>query len=76
MANNADSGEIARDDLSLLKYVLFATRILNFTKFPAGRKMEWSNFQHGRVDFVKFGSERVRQHCVHHAIYPLSHTTS
>ena len=28
--------------------------------FLLERKMEWSNFQHGRIDFVKFDNERVR----------------
>ena len=28
----------------------------NSTKFHDGRWMEWSNIQHGRVDFVKFGN--------------------
>ena len=47
-------------ELSLPKYALFATYTLHFTKHSVGRNMEWSNFQHGRVDFVKFGSESVK----------------
>ena len=43
-----------------LKYTLFAILTLNSSKFPVSRKMEWSNFQHGRVEFVKFGMERLK----------------
>ena len=58
-ANIADSGETVHNEQSLLKSTLFATYTLNFTKFPVAGKMVWSNFQHERVDFVKFSSEGV-----------------
>ena len=33
---------------------------LPLTKCPDVRKMEWFNFQNGRVDFEKFANERVK----------------
>ena len=45
-----------RNELYVLKPALFATKALDLTKFHVKRKIEWFNFQHGRVDFVEFGS--------------------
>ena len=54
---NADSGETTRHGhlycLPLSNYI--------FNTILVGQKMEWSTFQHGRVDFVKFGSERINR---------------
>ena len=60
-AKNADTCETARTEVSLLKSALFTTSTLNLTKFPMELNMELSNFQHGRVDFLKIGSERVNR---------------
>ena len=53
-ANNAASSETIRNALPPLDSALFTTFTLSFTKFPVGREMERSYFQHGIVDFVKY----------------------
>ena len=53
------NGYLFERRVSLLNSALFVTSALNFTKFPVGREMEWFNLQHRKVDFVKFGIEKV-----------------
>ena len=60
VANNEYSCETARNELSHMKYELFATRTFIFYRISSGRNIEWSNKQYGRVDFVKFINERVK----------------
>ena len=51
-ANNADSEETARNELSLLKSALFATCTLNFTTVPVELKI-------GVVQFSTWKSRRL-----------------
>ena len=60
-ANNTDSGESARNELSHLKSALFAFELSKLSKIVLYEKMETPDFEHGRVYFKQFGAERVKK---------------
>ena len=62
-ANNTDSGESARSELSHLKSALFGCEFIKLFQKSYNMKIESSEFEHGRVYFKQFGAERVKGVC-------------
>ena len=58
-ANNTDSGESARNELSHLQSALFASWLSKYSKTIKAYTIESPDFEHGRVYFKQFGAERV-----------------
>ena len=60
-ANNADSGESARHELSHLESALFAFQLPEKSNTFINGEKDTPNFEHGRIYFKQFDAERVNE---------------
>ena len=59
-ANNTDSGDSARNELSHLKSALFALWLFKYSKTIKAYTIGSPEFEYGGVYFKQFGAERVK----------------